>query len=89
MHRQSVVVDRPDETGRKRRRQEDQGENESQQGGQDEHAPPLAEQNLAVQQALKRRVGLIRGAVHHDPSARLMREAGLWSFTTAIPAASG
>ena len=48
-HRQSVVIDRPDEAGSERRRQEDQGENESQQRGQNEHAPPLAEQNLAVQ----------------------------------------
>src|SRR6185437_6427040 len=73
----------------KRRRQEDQGENESHERSHDEHAPPLAEQNLAVQQALKRRVGLIRGAVHHDPSARLIRQAGLWSFTIATPAVSG
>jgi hypothetical protein len=31
------------------------------------HAPPLADENLAVQQTLKRRVGTVRGIVHLDP----------------------
>ena len=64
------MIDRPDEAGRECRRQEDQDENESLQGRQDEHAPPLAEQNLAVQQAMKRRVGWVSGIVHLDLSGR-------------------
>ena len=69
-HREPVVIERPDETGRERHRHQDQGENESLQGGQNEHAPPLADEDLAVQQLLKRRVGRVRGIAHFDPHQR-------------------
>ncbi len=40
------------------------------QASQDEHAPPLADENLAVEQALKRRVGRVSGIGHLDLSWR-------------------
>jgi hypothetical protein len=64
------VIDRPDEAGGERRGQEDQNEDEGLHCGQDEHAPPLADENLAVQQALKRRVGVLSGIGHLDLSGR-------------------
>jgi hypothetical protein len=51
--RESIVIDRPDEAGSECRRQKNQDENKSLQGRQDQHAPSLAQENLAVQQALK------------------------------------
>ena len=68
--RESIVIDRPDEAGGERRGQEDQNEDEGLQAGQDEHAPPLADENLAVEQALKRRVGGVSGIGHLDLSGR-------------------
>jgi len=66
-YRGSVVKDRPGEAGSERHRTEDQDENESLQGRQNEHTPPLADENLAAQQALKRRVVRFRGIGHLDP----------------------
>ena len=74
--RQTVAIDRPDEAGSERHRQEDQDENESQERGQNEHAPPLADENLAVQQMLKGRAGRVSGIVHLDPfGARAAHDA--------------
>ena len=69
-HREPVVVEGPDETGRERHRQQDQDKNESLPAGQNEHPPPLADKDLAVQQLLKRRVGRVRGIAHFDPYQR-------------------
>ena len=62
-----VVIDRPDEARGEGHGEKDQDENESLHAGQDEHAPPLARENLAVQEALKRRVVRVSGIVHLDP----------------------
>ena len=66
--RELVVIDRPDEAGGERCDQEDQNEDEGLQASQDEHAPPLADENLAVEQALKRRLGRVSGIGHLDLS---------------------
>ena len=66
----SVVIDRPDEAGDERRREKDQDENESLHPGENEHAPPLAQENLAIQEALKGRVVGVGGIVHLDPFGR-------------------
>lgn len=71
------MVDRPDKAGSERHRREDQDENESLEGGQNEHTPPLADENLAIEQTLKRRVGRVRNAVHVDSfGGPVSREAG-------------
>ena len=50
------------------------------EAAEDEHASPLTEQNLAVQQALKRRVGWVSGIVHLDPfDARADKSVSLYS----------
>jgi hypothetical protein len=64
------VIDRPDEAGGERRDQEDQNEDEGLQGRQGEHASPLADKNLVVEQALKRRLGRVSGIGHLDLSWR-------------------
>src|SRR5277367_6366959 len=45
--REAIVIDRPDEAGDECRGNENQNEDESLQGGKDQHAPPLAQENLA------------------------------------------
>ena len=66
--RESIVIDRPDETGDERRDQEDQNEDAGLEGRQGEHAPPLADENLAVEQPLKRGLGRVGGIGHLDLS---------------------
>ena len=66
--REPVVIERPDEPGRERHRRQDQGENEGLQAGQNEHPPPLAGEDLAVQKLMEWRVG--RRIAHFDPSQR-------------------
>src|SRR5574337_619973 len=73
VHREPLAINRPHEAGSERRRQEDQDENESLQEGQDQHAPPLADENLAVQEALKGRGGVVWRFVHLDPFGAPMK----------------
>ena len=63
----SIVIDRPDEARDERRGEKDQDENEGLHPRENEHAPPLAQENLAVQEALKRRIVRVSGIVHLDP----------------------
>ena len=64
------MIDRPDEARRESDRGEDQGENDSRHCGQAQHAPPLADENLPVQEAPERRVGGVWGSSIAVLSAR-------------------